>query len=128
MSGNWRSSATRFTSPDHPAFQPMMRMFDALIRSDTSEGRVMVTKHGLVTETMAREYETKIEHDDGKTLIVFPVRYRWKRKPNSEDASDVGERGDPVYRSAAERKPAYSTFSIGTHQPPQQREKEWWEE
>lgn len=126
-SGRQRWLATRFTPPDHPAFRPMMRMFDALIRSDETEGRVMVTRHGLITEAMAAESETTIEHHDGQQVIVFPVRYPWKVKPDP-DRGVAGVRADAIYRPASERKPVYGTFGAGLRQKPDEREKEWWEE
>lgn len=124
--GKQRWLATRFTPPDHPAFRPLMALLDALIATEQGRetGQSYPTKHGVVTQADTVAFECKIEREGGKGIIVFPVRYPWKVRPDPERGTE-GVRAAAVFRSKDERKPTYTTFR--TAPEAQVREKEWWE-
>jgi hypothetical protein len=101
-SGYDRFKTIEHTPPDSPNFAPLMAMLDALVASEASPaGRTYATKHGLFTDADLRESGAMTTKDE----IVFPVRYPWAVRPVVQDGVIVkpGTRGDPVYRTAAER-------------------------
>lgn len=118
--GRQRWLATRHTRPDHPMFPPLMALLDALIADQGGAH----TKHGTFTEGDIVDAEAKIEREPGgRSLLVFPVRYAWLRKPNA-NTGDPGQRGQAVYRRRDERGPEVQSFRVVR----QEDVKDWWDE
>lgn len=120
--GRQRFLATAFTSPDDPEFAPLMALLDALIAREP----VRMTKHGVITEDDLREYQVRIEREDGRELLVFPERYPWRVKPD-RDRGIAGVRGDPAYRRREDRGPTLSSFRV-IHETPRTPDHPWWED
>ena len=122
-SGPTRWLATRFTPPDHPAFGPLMRTLDALIHlagiSDTRQGSF--TKQDLI------DVEAKTVYENGKALIVFPVRYRWLVKPD-RDKGIAGIRGEAVFRPVSTRGPTYKPLDHAPRPVRLDVERLWWQD
>lgn len=104
--GKQRWLATRFTPPDHPLFGPLMALMDDLIVKD---GRTVPTAQGLFQLAEVQAAEAKVERDGGEELIVFPVRYRWVKKPDPS-RGEPGVRGEAVYRPKDKRGPDVGEF------------------
>jgi len=119
--GRQRWLATRHTPPDHEAFDSLMGMLDALIADQDT----VQTKHGCFTEEDIRLAEASIVREDGKSMVMFPIRYPWKRKPDP-DKGDAGERLSAVYRASGERGPRKDSFRVVPR--PEQHETDWWDE
>lgn len=119
--GRQRWLATRHTPPDHEAFGPLMAMLDALI---ADQGTVR-TKHGCFTEEDIRLAEAAIVREDDKSMILFPIRYPWKRKPDP-DKNDDGERLPAIHRTPGERGPRKDSFRLVPR--PETNEGDWWDE
>ena len=88
-------------------------MLDALTATEaTPAGRTYATKHGLFTDADLREAGAMTT----KAELVFPVRYPWAARPRVEDGiiTTAGSRGEPVYRTAAERStgPERGSFTV----------------
>lgn len=120
-SGRQRWLATRHTPPGHEAFGPLMAMLDALIADQDT----IQTKHGCFTEEDIRLAEAAIVREDGKSMVLFPIRYPWKRKPDP-DKGDAGERLDAIYRTPGERGPKKESFRVVPR--PERNEADWWDE
>lgn len=106
-SGRERWTATRFTSPAHQTFAPLMTMLDDLIATDPTDpnGWLYQTPFGVFTRRDLEDAGAEITKQPGNRLrIRFPIRWPWRRKPNA-DQGDQGERDDPYYaRDAEERR------------------------
>lgn len=107
--GRQRFLATRFTPPEHPMFRPLMAALDELI-AGTGPEPVYRTNHGLVSEGDLRDAAAKVERDGGDELVVFPIRWPWRIKPD-RSRGEPGVRGDPVYRPKDQRRPEVGEFS-----------------
>lgn len=121
-SGKQRWLATRFTEPKDVAFEPLMRMLDALI---ADEGRFQ-TKHGDFEPGDFFDGEAKIIREDGHELVVFPALCPWERKPEPERGIE-GVRRPPVYRQPHQRGPVYGSFSVKPPAAMKPYKPEWWE-
>jgi hypothetical protein len=110
-SGEERYLATRFTPPEHAAFRPLMALLDALIDDDGGHR----TKHGLFLRDDLATAEAKIEREDGREQIVFPISYPWRIKPDAA-RHEPGVRDPAVYRTPDQRGPR-DTTSEGAPRP-----------
>lgn len=127
MSGWQRCWVTRHTDPDHPAFRPLMAMLDLLIERSLNAEGMIETRHGIFSKQDRLDHEAKIERNDGKEIIIWPVRYPWRSKPDP-DRGTSGIRGEAIYRSVEQRCPTVGSFRAGAQNVEvKQREPEWWE-
>ena len=122
-SGPARWLATRFTPPDHPTFGPLMRMLDALIYL----AGISDTRQGSFTRKDLADVEAKIVYEDGQALIVFPVRYPWRIKPNRQEGK-VGIRDEAIFRPASARGPAYKPLDKAPQPIKLDVERLWWQD
>jgi len=113
----------RFTPPDHVAFQPMMRLADALIDANG----MMRTRHGCFSRDDIAAVEAKIERKDGQELIVFPVRHPWLVKPDREKGIP-GVRAPAIYRAASERGPMYKPLDQAPKPIRIDLDRLWWQD
>ena len=108
-----RFKTIEHTPPDSPNFAPLMAMLDALTATEaTPAGRTYTTKHGLFTDADLRDAGAMTT----KAELVFPVKYPWASRPRVDNGviTTAGVRGDPVYRTAAERStgPERGSFTV----------------
>lgn len=125
-SGHMRWLTTRFTPPDHAAFAPLMRLLDALIADEqTAEGDLIVTKHGTFTRKALIDAEARITREDGKEMVIFPIAYPWRIRPDEERGIE-GVRAPAVYRAKHERGPDYTSFrTTPTSRPKKNQDRSW---
>lgn len=121
--GRQRWLATRHTPPDHASFAPLMTMLDALI----ADQGLVKTAGGLFSRDELAAAEVKFERDEGGELIVFPVLYPWRSKPDPE-SHGTGIRGDAIYRHKDDRHPHRGTFSQSGPRETTDQSKDFWDE
>lgn len=116
--------ATRFTPPGHDMFRPLMALLDGLI---AAQG-IIQTRQGAIDPEAFIAAEGRIELDEGHELLVFPVRYPWRRKPD-EKTGEGGDRMPAAFRPRSERHPVVGSFGVGVRQAePTDRPRDWWED
>ena len=115
-----RRLTVEHTPPGSPGYAPLMALLDGLI---DASGMVR-TKQGDFTEDELRAAEVTLEREDGRTRIVFPIRYPWSRKPDPETGQG-GIRAPAVYRNVEDRGPELQSFRVVPKRDIV--EKEWWE-
>jgi hypothetical protein len=122
-SAKQRHLATRYTTPRHSAWRPLLTLLDALIAESE---HVVVTTQGtyLLADLIAAGM--RIVRADGQEIIQLPRAWPWRTTPDP-DLGISGIHGEPIYRKLTDRGPRIGSFGQPLPAEVKAYQPDWWE-